>query len=202
MQNVTARAWPDRTLLPFCWADRRVLEQPCFRCMGAVGKLLSGCLSFSGKHLPGPPTPISHPVYLSIRRRLLSDYWTLASPAACVHTGAPMEDGGLGSKDHSLVPCPSPLPCARHWARRGVSSANMNPGGIRAPASWLPSQGPAGLTLQVHSPPRLPSLSPGGSELPPLLPGCGDPDWEKETNIHQTCPCLLLLCRNCNNLAE
>lgn len=107
MQNVTSRAWPDRTLTRFCWADRRVLEPPCFRCMG---ELLSGCLSFSGKHLPGPPTPTSHPVYLSIGNRLLSDYWTLPSPSACVYIGAPMEDGGVESKDHGLITSPIPRP--------------------------------------------------------------------------------------------
>lgn len=201
MQNVTSRAWPDRTLTPFCWADRRVLEQPCFRCMGAVGELLSGCLSFSGKHLPGPPTPTSHPVYLSIRRRLLSDYWRLppTTTTTCVHIGAPMEDGGMESKDHRLVSFPAPALCSA-WTRLGVSSANMNPEEFQPHPPGSPHRVQLALQRASYSKftfLRLPSLSPGGSELPPLLPY-----WEKEINIHPTGPCLLLLCRNCNNLAE
>lgn len=156
MQHVTSRAWPDRTLMPFCWADRRVLEQPCFRCMGVVGELLSGCLSFSGKHHPGLPTPTSHPVYLSIRRRRPSDYWTLPSPAAVSTSELPWRMEAWKARTSALSLSPAPALCSA-WARLGVSSTNMNPEEFQPPPPpWLPSQGPAGLT-KPHTPSSLPS---------------------------------------------
>lgn len=88
-----------------------------------------------------------------------SPSWVLVSTLALPQS---MEDGGLESKHYILVTFPTLLPCAQHWARLGVSSANMNPEGILAPSSWLPSQGPAGLTKSLiflaHSPLRLPIL--------------------------------------------
>lgn len=203
MQNVTSRAWPDRTLTPFCWADRRVLEQPCFRCMGAVGELLSGCVSFSGKHLPGPPTPTSHPVYLSIWRRLLSAYWRLPPhhpppPLVCT-LELPWRMEAWKARITALSLSPAPALCSA-WTRLGVSSANKHPEEFQPHSPGSPHRVQLALQRASYSKYtflRLPSLSPGGSELPPLLP-----HWEKKINIHPTGPCLLLLCRNCNNLAE
>lgn len=57
MQNVTARAWPDRTLMPSCGADRGVLEQPVSdaRVGGVVNFWRLSSIQWEAP--PGPPTP-------------------------------------------------------------------------------------------------------------------------------------------------
>lgn len=63
-------------------------------------------MSFSGKHLPGPPIPRSPPVYLMAGAGCRAD--TGHSPPQLVVSTRRMEDGGLEGKDHILLTTPHP----------------------------------------------------------------------------------------------
>lgn len=146
MQNVTCGARPDRTLMPFHWADRNkgpatTLFQT-HRCGGqALGQW---CLSFGEKHLSDPPIPSLLPVYLNGSNRLLSEYWMLPSPLVVSTLQLPREmEAWKARTTYCLL---SHSRCAQHWTRLDVSSANTSLGGIPASSSWLPSQGPASPT--------------------------------------------------------
>lgn len=121
-----------------------------------------------------------------------------------------MEDGGwrFGRQGlHPAHPPPaSPQPCTQHRTRFDISTAHVSPGGILlAP---LTGGQPAlhrvsCLIVHVRSPLRLPIFVTRKVCAPsPVLPEHGDSGWEERTSIDQTCPCLLLLCRSCNNLAR
>lgn len=81
---------------------------------------------------------------------------------------------------------PAPALCSA-WTRLGVSSANTHPEEFQPHPPGSPHRVQLALQRASYSKYtflRLPSLSPGGSELPPLLP-----HWEKEINIQQVHAC-------------